>query len=140
MCVCAHVWVVLSQKLTFCSESCYAQGGSVTCSWVCLHSCAQHMSEQEKQAELQSGRAAVNLWPALGVIRRKALLLGGLCGLLWAALPYLFWEQQRLRTQHDTCMTIYFCRGYKYVILSKKVKAFWIYFIFSYQQSFLFLK
>lgn len=104
--------------------------------------CTAHgsASEQERQAELQSGRAAVNLWPALGVIRRKALLLGGLCGLLWAALPCLFWEQQRLRTQHDTCMMIYFCRDYKYVTLSKKVEAFWVYFIFSYQQSFLFLK
>lgn len=83
--------------------------------------CTAHgsASEQERQAELQSGRAAVNLWPALGVIRRKALLLGGLCGLLWAALPCLFWEQQRLRTQHDTCMMIYFCRGYKYVTQQK---------------------
>lgn len=77
---------------------------------VCSLSCPQHMpiSDRNKQTELQSGREAVDLWPALGMITRKALPLGGLCGLLWASLPCLFWEQWRLRAQHDTCMTIYF--------------------------------
>lgn len=107
------------------SES-YCVGEECLCllSLSLLLSIALDLASGERQAGAQRGGNCESL-ACLGLDHEKAWLLGGLCYLLWAALLCLFWEQWRLKTQHGTCMTIYFERGYKYVSpLEKKSELF----------------